>query len=646
MRRQEVYRKSGFDGEFGQISVFTPEERERLIQGRFNCLSPQSSPHSTPSHKKRAPKNRSKQPVQIDHEPHIEELNVEQQQAVRSGPHPVLVLAGPGTGKTKTLVGRVEFLLDQGTDPAAILVVTFTRAAARELQERLQSMLPSRTRAPRSDTLHALAFEQWKSRLGNLPVLMSEQEARTIFARANPDLSASDLSSIWGQLSKAREQIHMPDSLHPYEQAYAQYKRNWNLADYTDLLSNWLTMLQTQRPQPEFSHLLVDEIQDLSELQGEIIRAMLPEDGTGFFGIGDPNQSIYGFRGAIGDVFEHFSRFWLNLTTITLHRNYRSRQEILDLSSKLCHTFVALQSQSKTSSGQLIWYQAESGTQEAIWIAGQIKKLIGGTGHLQADLSAAEHLAPGEIAVLVRLKSLIPPLQKALEQQGVPCAVPESTPFWQDERVQRILKTAAHFFGLPCDQSSNQLDCPEEILIQGPRKIAASYAQGTDLDLAFWSSQAFQDLCAAFDHNGDWINLLGWIQLEAEAAHIRQQSQKVRLLTMHAAKGLEFKAVFLPALEQGILPFAGTTLYSGKVGSSGYTSDLAEERRLLYVGLTRAQNQLFLSCAKRRRVGPVPVRLSPSNFLSELDWTHVTKIHAVARTRKREKQLSLLDDLE
>jgi ATP-dependent exoDNAse (exonuclease V) beta subunit len=265
---------------------------------------------------------------------------------------------------------------------------------------------------------------------------------------------------------------------------------------------------------------------------------------------------------------------------------------------------------------------------------------------LQADLSAAEHLAPGEIAVLVRLKSLIPPLQKALEQQGVPCAVPESTPFWQDERVQRILKTAAHFFGLPCDQSSNQLDCPEEILIQGPRKIAASYAQGTDLDLAFWSSQAFQDLCAAFDHNGDWINLLGWIQLEAEAAHIRQQSQKVRLLTMHAAKGLEFKAVFLPALEQGILPFAGTTLYSGKVGSSGYTSDLAEERRLLYVGLTRAQNQLFLSCAKRRRVGPVPVRLSPSNFLSELDWTHVTKIHAVARTRKREKQLSLLDDLE
>jgi superfamily I DNA/RNA helicase len=524
-------------------------------------------------------------------------------------------------------------------------VVTFTRAAARELQERLQSMLPPGIRPPRSDTLHALAFEQWKARLGHPPVLMSEQETRTVFARSNPELSGSDLSSTWEQLSKAREQAHIPASLCPYEQAFAQYKKNWNLADYTDLLSNWLDMLRTRETSPMFSHLLVDEIQDLSELQGEIIGAMLPKDGTGFFGIGDPNQSIYGFRGSIGHVQEHFSRFWPNLTTITLHRNYRSSQEILDFSSKLCPPSVALQSHSRTSSAQLMWYQAESGTQEAIWIAGQIHKLIGGTGHLQADLSDAEHLAPGEIAVLVRLKALMPPLQKALEKQGVPCSLPESTPFWQDERVQPILGSVARFLGIPYDQSGNQLDCPKEILIQGPREIA-QFAQGTDFDHPFWSSQAFQDLCAAFDHCGDWISLLAWIQLEAEAAHIRQQSQKVRLLTMHAAKGLEFKAVFLPALEQGILPFAGTRLYSGKSGNYGDGPDLEEERRLLYVALTRAESQLFLSCAKQRRVGPVPVRLPPSNFLSELDWTHVSKIHSVVQTRKREKQLSLLDELE
>jgi len=646
MRRQEVRRKPGFDGEFGQISVFTPEEMERWGQGRFSCLRPQTASSLTPDPKKGSAKQHSNKPAQTEHEPLIEEQNDEQRQAVRSGPHPVLILAGPGTGKTKTLIGRVKYLLDQGIDPASILVVTFTRAAARELQERLQSMLPPGIQPPRADTLHALAFEQWKARLGQPPVLMSEQEARTIFARSNPELTGPDLSSTWEQLSKAREQRHMPAFLCPYEQAFAQYKKAWNLADYTDLLSNWLDMLQTPDTSPAFSHLLVDEIQDLSELQGELIGAMLPADGTGFFGIGDPNQSIYGFRGAIGQVQEYFSRFWPNLATITLHRNYRSSQEILDFSSKLCPLSVALQSHNRRSSAQLMWYQAESEAQEAIWIAGQIHKLIGGTGHLQADLSDAEHLAPSEIAVLVRLKALMPPLQKALEKQGVPCAVPESTPFWQDERVQRILGSAARFLGIPYDQCSSQFDCPEKILIQGPREIAVQYGQSTDFDHPFWSSQAYKDLCAAFDHSGDWINLLAWIQLEAEAADIRQKSQKVRLLTMHAAKGLEFKAVFLPALEQGILPFAGTRLYSGKSKISQDGPDLEEERRLLYVGLTRAESQLFLSCAKRRRVGPVPVRLSPSNFLSELDWTHVSKIHTVVRTRKREKQLSLLDELE
>ncbi|MFO7801787.1 MAG: UvrD-helicase domain-containing protein [Desulfovermiculus sp.] len=646
MRRKEVHRRSGYDGEFGQISVFSPRERTTWRQGRFLGPSPQAEMPQTQNRQTGVAEPMPEKQTQSDPQVQPEGQNAEQQQAMRSGPHPILVLAGPGTGKTKTLIGRIEHLLNQGADPTTILVVTFTRAAAKELRERLQTRLARNIDIPRADTLHALAFEQWKDHFGRPPVLMSEQEAREIFDRANPELTGRDLSLSWEHIQRAREQTRVPAHLHASVQAFSRYKAAWNLADYTDLLQNWLDMLQTCPEQPVFSHLLVDEIQDLSELQGEIVRSLLPKDGFGFFGIGDPNQSIYGFRGAIGDVAAHFGRDWPHMESIALHCNYRSSQTILDFCSRLCPFAPDLQAQKATSGGSLTWYQAASGIQEANWIAKQIKELIGGTGHLQADLTEREHLAPGDIAVLVRLKALMPPLQKALEQHGVPCAVPEATPFWQDERIQRILRTVSRFLGLPCDPEKGILDCPDQVLAQGPREIASALAQGSDFDHAFWASQAFHDLCAAYDQHGHWTELLAWIQLEAEAANIRQQAQKVRLLTLHAAKGLEFEAVFLPALEEKILPFAGPSLFSGKNQDKITTSDPEEERRLLYVGLTRAQTHLYMSCAKRRTLGRVPVRLQASSLLQDLDWSRVTKVHTVARSRQKVKQLSLLDGLE
>ncbi|MBS3779846.1 MAG: UvrD-helicase domain-containing protein, partial [Desulfovermiculus sp.] len=239
MRRQEVFRKSGFDGEFGQISVFSPEERKAFTQGQSLWPAPQPSPPIAPcrTETKQGPEKAGEKPTGP------EKLNTEQMQAVQSGPHPILVLAGPGTGKTKTLIGRVHHLIGQGLDPADILVVTFTRAAARELRERLQGRFSADQGLPRADTLHALAFEQWRRRHGHPPVLMSEQDARQIFALANPELSARELNTAWDRLARVRESGHIPPELQPCLQAFSAYKAAYNLTDYTDLLHNWLQKL-------------------------------------------------------------------------------------------------------------------------------------------------------------------------------------------------------------------------------------------------------------------------------------------------------------------------------------------------------------------------------------------------------------------
>ncbi len=646
MRHKEVHRKSGFDGEFGQISVFSPQERKAFALGKTLWASPQAPTPPAPTRQK------EHGPTEIPREKtkssQSEEFNAEQQQAVRSGPHPLLVLAGPGTGKTRTLIGRVQHLISQGLDPAEILVVTFTRAAARELKERLQNSPGTDQVLPRADTLHALAFEQWRKRYGQPPVLMSEQEARQIFSQANPGLSGRDLSTVWELLARGRESGEVLSELVPYLEAFSRHKACYNLADYTDLLHSWLEELQDRAKDHIYSQVLVDEIQDLSELQGEIVRSLVPDDGAGFFGIGDPNQSIYGFRGAMGDVASRFGRQWPNLEIITLYRNYRSGQEILDVSTGLCPQSLRLQAQKSAPRAALTWYQAESGIQEAHWLAGHIKSLIGGTSHLQADQAGSEgRLAPADIAVLVRLKALMPPLQKALDQHGIPCSVPESAPFWQDERIRLILRTVARNLGLPFDHKDKVLDSPEWMTAHRPQALASAWAQDSHFDHAFWSSRVFNDLCTAFDRNGSWTELMAWIQLESDAAHIRQQAQSVRLLTLHAAKGLEFEAVFLPALEQGILPFAGPELFAPKKPDSRETApDPEEEKRLLYVGLTRAHSQVYMSCAKGRTLGHIQVHLSPSRLLQQLDMSRVSKVHTVARTRHRERQLSLLDGLK
>lgn len=677
MRRGEVIREGGYDGEYGTVRVFSEKERRELTRGSLlTGVSPATvglslNGHSAPVETRKRSKRKDvaqKSPALAETpqppahpvvardgaETALPELppkdNPAQQQAAAVGPGPVLVLAGPGTGKTRTLVQRVSRLLSQGVTARSILAVTFTRRAASEMDGRLRRLLGEAAALPRTDTLHALAFELWHRTHDEAPVLLGEDSARRVFAEANAEETSQRLRDAWDKIALAREKRETLDEAHALMlERYFRQKAGWNLADYTDLLEFWLEQIQTGLYTCPFSHVLVDEIQDLSPLQLELLHAIVPS-GQGFFGIGDPDQSIYGFRGAHGAVLSFLQARWPDLTVVPLTENYRSSSRILHCAGALmagrsaCGPLTA----GLDLPGQIQLFEAPSADSEAIWIASQVRTLLG-SGSLTLDgqaqhkgveiLGAGEH-SPGDIAILVRMRSLMPPIQRALTRQGVLAAVPEAEGFWEDSRNALIIREAGRMLGIS-DGGEEGFSCPDKVLAKGPLGIAAYVETTPPFDILFWRSPAFKALARAYDEYGGWAGLINWVNLQTELELVRAKSEKVQIMSLHAAKGLEFRSVFLAALDDGVLPFAGPGMLSGQAGRDVPAPDVEEERRLFYVGITRAEQNLFLSSAGKRKLYGKDVRLKASRFLEELPQQEIARSMLVARQKLDEQQLPL-----
>ena len=634
LRGDHVIKEGGFDGQYGVISVFSRQERAEFKYGK--TLMPMPAGHGRTE-------NVAEETSACVPGPACSCADVSpayvpnplQQQAIDAGPGPVLVLAGPGTGKTQTLMGRIDRLLEQGEDPAKILVVTFTRRAAAEIRERLASREGDGA-VPRADTLHALAFAFWTATLGESPVLLSEDGAQSMFATANPDLTGQARKKAWQTMNRDRELERAGAS--PQYVAYAGQKSVWNLVDYTDLLTFWLEQIQGGIQGGEYTHVLVDEVQDLSPLQVSLVTSLAGEQGEGFFAIGDPNQSIYGFRGAVADVHTRLAAVWPDIQTISLEKNYRSAQEILDLAGGLFPEASGLVA-TREDAGRAVLFQAATAPQEAAWMGGKILTLIGGTAHWQADGGDNGGLGPGDIAVLVRFKALIPLYRKIFDSMGIPCSVPEAEAFFKEPRVEKILCQAGSVLGIGAGEVEEV--CPDAMLAQGPEKIARYIGDTPPFDRSFWQSSPFKKLVASFKEHGSWAGVLNRISLENELENIRSSAQKVQIMSLHGAKGLEFDAVFLPALEEGILPFAGVDILTGKPEGQSTRSDAEEERRLLYVGLTRARKRVYLSHSKQRKIFGHTLHSRPSRFLQDLPTEKISIRAARPHTKIQEKQMMM-----
>lgn len=707
MRAGKVLRKSGYDGEFGVITVFSPEERAEMRHGGLllpagprrgrRKTTPQAGQsregESDPDHGRHdqdsatsCPDTRCGQasldvdvlrpvplfpPAETATPSQKAALNADQDAAAKAGPGPVLVLAGPGTGKTHTLLERVLRLLESGVPAQSLAVVTFTRRAAGELRERLAARR-GEAEMPVVDTLHALALTLWTMRRGKPPVLLAEEAVRKLFLEGLPvplsgggdarrgsalyqrwSLARERLAPLYGQKEGQKEGQEDAQDMEAAAQHVREVKAVRNLAEFTDLIEFLLAEVRQPGFTPPFAHLLVDEVQDLSALQLEAVMGLAGDmpgrAGHGFFAIGDPNQSIYGFRGAAGDVRQRLEERWPALRVVGLGQNYRSGQGILDASASVLPVPPRLAGRAEALC-EVRLIQAPDAQREAWLIAERVRELLGGTS-LTFQRAEAASLAPGDIAVLVRTRTLIPPLKAALEQAGLPCAAPEAEAFWEDARVAAILRGAEKLFGLPAplakpdageDAPTPPAELPEFLLLQSPRGLPSALRESPPFDRLFWEGRAFRDLCHAFDEQGGWVGLIDWLRLEAGLAEIRHTAQKVRIMTLHAAKGLEFEAVFLPALEEGLLPFAGAAALLGKSGAETGELNVEEERRLFYVGMTRAKRWLILSHAVARTLYGRELALPPSRFLADLPMGLVRRSVLAPRVVARQRQISLL----
>jgi DNA helicase-2/ATP-dependent DNA helicase PcrA len=578
MRRGQVHIAGGYDGEYGEIRLFTPEERRQLQgQGAFFSLS--AAVTATPAAREpaavydRGPaaaeptenrKPKTENPLLND--ALLGSLNRAQRHAVTYMGPALVVAAGPGSGKTRALTHRLAYLLSRrGVPSQEILAVTFTRQAAGEMADRLTRLLPDFPGLERLTikTFHALGHQLLLDEGGGGRQVAVEEQRRRLLRQVARDhhlpLAALEKQvTSWKQALKYPRDLGEEDVREPgYLAAYRSYEAALETAelwDYEDLIARPTLLLERQPGVREsqrrrFRHLLVDEYQDLNEAQYRMFR-WLAGPGAEIMVIGDPDQAIYGFRGASPRYFSRFLEDWPQAQICRFEETYRLPEPILQAAQRLKASGPEppqpmTTHQSGTS--PLILIEAANPEAEARAIAREIENLVGGMSHLALEDRGLRHQDPGakagfkDIAVLYRLHALGPELERTLQESGIPC--------------------------------------------QQPREGVGPDWDGLDL-----------------------------------------AAERVKLLSLHAAKGLEFPYVFIAGCEEGLIPWEPP----GELAA-----DPDEERRLFYVGLTRASRQIFLTWARQRTLWgrQRPSELSPWVRLLPADL--LTRPAAAADLRRR-----------
>ena len=531
MRQGRVKAVGGFDGRFGTITAIGPEDRAALAgQGRlFLDLPAKGRRPARPLIKplaEPAVEERPARPPAAPADPLLDGLDESQAQAVTSPAPALAALAGPGGGKTLVLVRRAAWLIRAGlARPEEVLMTTFTRKAAEDLAPRLKDILPEPGQRPKVTTLHGLAYEFLKAAQPDWDLAPADFLDDLLKRLARP--AGLTPAALAGLISLAKNRPPLKPS--QYQAALAE-RRLW---DFDDLI------LQAVPPAARpYRSILVDEFQDLSPAQFDFLTRLLGPAGPDRPGaltvIGDPDQSIYGFRGADPDLAGRLAGLSGQLATVALAANYRSTSTILEAAESLWPS--AGRPRRRAARGEagpkITRAVLPTAGAEAAYV---VKRLAAHLGLLKLGLGASARrdaefmpgLNFGDIAILFRLRALGPPMAEALSAAGLP---------WQM--------------------------CGEEPL-------------------------------TAADHL-DWT------------------ADKISLLTMHAAKGLEFKLVFVIGAEAGLCPYLRPEPEPLKA------SPEAEERRLFYVALTRARDRLYLTRAARRRLYGQTLPGEPSPFWSAL----------------------------
>ncbi len=570
-------------------------------------------------------------------------LDDEQREAVLAGRGPVCVLAGAGTGKTRTITHRIAHLVAGGHVAAGqVLAVTFTQRAAGEMRSRLRGLddvtqTGARVGAVQAMTFHAAARRQlryfWPRVVGDTGWQLLDRKFSVVAqaaSRAGLQVSTDDVRDLAGEIEWAKASLISPED-YPAAVAsagrdipldaemvagiYAGYETlkarrdGVALLDFDDLLLHTAAAIENDAAVAEefrdrYRCFVVDEYQDVTPLQQRVLDAWLGERDD-LTVVGDANQTIYSFTGASPRYLLDFSRRFPDATVVRLERDYRSTPQVVSLANR-----VIAGARGRVAGSKLhLVGQRDPGpvpsfddypdeVAEAAAVAKSIKRLVeSGT-------------APAEIAVLYRINAQSEVYEEALTEAGVPFQVRGGEGFFSRQEIRQALLALQRVSERGSEDTVGELPELVRQLLE-PLGLSAQPPAGTRARERWEALTALAELVdaeVAARPSLDLPALLAELRLRADARH-PPVVQGVTLASLHAAKGLEWDAVFLVGLADGTLPISHALAHGAE------SEPVEEERRLLYVGITRARVHLALSWALSRNPGGRQSR-KPSRFLN------------------------------
>ncbi len=652
---------------------------------------------------------------------YLDELNSAQRQAVSNTDGPLLVLAGAGTGKTRTITYRIVYLIKNGVSPDKILAVTFTNKAASEMRERVYRLINSDQDLnrpvsafasgfvfPLVSTFHALCVRLLREFYRELNL----QKSFTIFDRSDSvravkratvqlglDIKQYEPRGILNAISK-----HKGDGIteseyanqtftNPHEEVVASVWREYekilakeNALDFDDLLLRVYLFLKNNKNilkklQERWSYIHVDEYQDTNQVQFEIIK-LLAGTRKNICAVGDTDQCIYTWRQARVENLLNFEDEFTGTRTVLLEQNYRSTQTILAAANDIIEKNTNRHDKklfTKNAEGEKInVYSAMDAGDEARAVVNEIERLINSS------------VCPSEIAVLYRANFQSRSLEESFFHSKIPYQV-LGTKFFDRKEIKDVLsyvraalnpscfgdiarivatpprgigkQTLAHMIDGTLDKLSQAAqkkvedfkkllaeikNMAENLKVSEALRftirasgLEAKLKNGTEEDKERYENmQELVTLATKYDSltRGEGIEkMIEDAALATDQDELEENTNSVKLMTVHAAKGLEFDYVFIVGLEEGLFPHERL---------EDETHDEEEERRLFYVALTRARKKIFLSHTFVRTIyGKQQVNV-PSQFISDINSEHTEESNSGAKNLPHSRGMSLMDDID
>ena len=633
----------------------------------------------------------------------LKSLNPQQLEAVNYDAGPCLIVAGAGTGKTKTLTTKIAKLIHDGYSPYRILAVTFTNKAAQEMRERVEALVPGQSRNVWIHTFHSFGVRLLRQNAEKLGLtrdfaIYDESEQKRLVTLLLEQMGVKEPKKEAGQIvsmiSRAKDDCVSPEGLMTNATAsgldyriraaeiYKRYEQELHKAgalDFGDLLVKTLQLLKEHEDvrdyyQQFFQYILVDEYQDTNHTQYLITR-LLAEKHRKLCVVGDPDQSIYSWRGAnIRNILE-FEKDFKDAKTITLEQNYRSTRVILDASNKLISKNAKRKEKNlftdKQRGDDIEVREAPTEGMEAVWVAQNIKALVEESGYSLND-----------IAVFYRTNAQSRNFEETFRRYQIPYRLVGTVSFYNRKEIKdmlcyarllinpddnmsllRVINTPARGLGKTAQERLLAYAQKNELSVYGALKAAQSVPELTPMArracmefvrlVEGWRADMFvssptdvmhkilttsgyeaavkKDLAEGKDPEAEsrlqnldeLINAVKEYEERKEEPSLSDFLQEVSLMTgtddsqaaeggavtlmtVHLAKGLEFDAVFVTGLEEGLFPI-----------NRDDSDEMEEERRLCYVAMTRAREKLFMTYAQRRRTYGKMYENVPSRFLFE-----------------------------